>query len=67
MVFVASGPCFAGRLCYGNQQVHKNLTKANMKVDLKKTVVICNGANANRLLKKVWRAGRLRYYQRSWC
>eukprot|EP00971_Amphidinium_carterae_P128670 2548433-Amphidinium_carterae.1 len=30
-----------------------------MKVNLKKTVVICNGANAKILLKKVWRAGRL--------
>eukprot|EP00971_Amphidinium_carterae_P157107 3114108-Amphidinium_carterae.1 len=30
-----------------------------MKVNLKKTVVICNGANAKRLLMKVWRAGRL--------
>eukprot|EP00971_Amphidinium_carterae_P179245 3555473-Amphidinium_carterae.1 len=30
-----------------------------MKVNLKKTLVICNGANAKRLLTKVWRAGRL--------
>eukprot|EP00971_Amphidinium_carterae_P026319 519143-Amphidinium_carterae.1 len=30
-----------------------------MKVNLKKTLVICNGANAKRLLMKVWRAGRL--------
>eukprot|EP00971_Amphidinium_carterae_P155144 3076594-Amphidinium_carterae.2 len=59
MVLVASGPCFAGHLCYGYRQVHKSLTKANMKVNLKKTVVICNGANAKRLLIKVWRAGRL--------
>eukprot|EP00971_Amphidinium_carterae_P241970 4804262-Amphidinium_carterae.2 len=59
MVLVASGPCFAGHLCYGYRQVHKSLTKANMKVNLKKTVVICNGANAKRLLMKVWRAGRL--------
>eukprot|EP00971_Amphidinium_carterae_P134857 2672527-Amphidinium_carterae.1 len=59
MVLVASGPCFAGHLCYGYRQVHKSLTKANMKVNLKKTVVICKGANAKRLLMKVWRAGRL--------
>eukprot|EP00971_Amphidinium_carterae_P289552 5749312-Amphidinium_carterae.1 len=30
-----------------------------MKVNLEKTVVICNGANAKRLLMKVWRTGRL--------
>eukprot|EP00971_Amphidinium_carterae_P343039 6482569-Amphidinium_carterae.1 len=59
MVFVAPGPCFAGHLCYGYRQVHKSFTKANMKVNLKKTVVICNGATAKRLLMKVWRAGRL--------
>eukprot|EP00971_Amphidinium_carterae_P255709 5076710-Amphidinium_carterae.2 len=59
MVLVASGPCFAGHLCYGYRQVHKSLTHANMKVNPKKTVVICNGANAKRLLMKVWRVGRL--------
>eukprot|EP00971_Amphidinium_carterae_P351193 6491966-Amphidinium_carterae.1 len=61
MVLVAQGPCFARHLCHGYRQVHKSLTKANMiqKVNLKKTVVICNGANAKRLLMKVWRAGRL--------
>eukprot|EP00971_Amphidinium_carterae_P224822 4460165-Amphidinium_carterae.1 len=59
MVLIASGPCFAGHLCYGYRQVLKSLTKANMKVNLKKTLVICNGANAKRLLMKVWRAGRL--------
>eukprot|EP00971_Amphidinium_carterae_P032952 648472-Amphidinium_carterae.1 len=58
MVLVASGPCFAGHLCDGYRQVHKSLTKANMKVNLKKIVVICNGANAKRLLMKVWRSGR---------
>eukprot|EP00971_Amphidinium_carterae_P199618 3962260-Amphidinium_carterae.1 len=31
MVLVASGPCFAGHLCYGYRQVHKSLTQANMK------------------------------------
>eukprot|EP00971_Amphidinium_carterae_P163972 3251067-Amphidinium_carterae.2 len=30
-----------------------------MKVNLKKTVVICNGANAKRLLMKAWRVGWL--------
>eukprot|EP00971_Amphidinium_carterae_P054240 1068472-Amphidinium_carterae.1 len=30
-----------------------------MKVNLKKTVVICNGTKAKRLLMKVWKAGRL--------
>eukprot|EP00971_Amphidinium_carterae_P149304 2960214-Amphidinium_carterae.2 len=61
MVLVAPGPCFAGHLCYGYRQVHKSLTKANIKVNkkIKKTVVICNGANAKRLLMKVWRGGRL--------
>eukprot|EP00971_Amphidinium_carterae_P051966 1022880-Amphidinium_carterae.1 len=59
MVLIASGPCFAGHLCYGYRQVLKSLTAANMKVNLKKTLVICNGANAKRLLMKVWRAGRL--------
>eukprot|EP00971_Amphidinium_carterae_P005194 103698-Amphidinium_carterae.1 len=59
MVLVASGPCFAGNLCYAYRQVHKSLTAANMKVNRQKTVVICNGANAKRLLMKVWRAGRL--------
>eukprot|EP00971_Amphidinium_carterae_P128405 2543549-Amphidinium_carterae.1 len=59
MVLVASGPCFARHLCYGDRQVHKSWTKANMKVNLKKTVVICNGANDKRFLMKVWRSGRL--------
>eukprot|EP00971_Amphidinium_carterae_P093330 1846797-Amphidinium_carterae.1 len=59
MVLVAHGPCFAGNLCYAYRQVHKSLVKANMKVNLQKTVVICNGANAKRLLMKVWKAGRL--------
>eukprot|EP00971_Amphidinium_carterae_P263410 5226246-Amphidinium_carterae.1 len=59
MVLVASGPCFAGHLCYGYRQVHWSPTLANMKVNFKKTVVICNGANAKRLLIKVWRAGSL--------
>eukprot|EP00971_Amphidinium_carterae_P297829 5917642-Amphidinium_carterae.1 len=59
MVLVAHGPCFAGHLCYGYRQVHKSLIKANVKVNLQKTVVICNGANAKRLLMKVWKAGRL--------
>eukprot|EP00971_Amphidinium_carterae_P165904 3288554-Amphidinium_carterae.1 len=59
MVLIASGPCFAGHLCYGYRQVLRSLTAANMKVNLKKTLVICNGANAKRLLMKVWRSGRL--------
>eukprot|EP00971_Amphidinium_carterae_P086779 1717279-Amphidinium_carterae.1 len=59
MVLIASGPCFAGNLCYAYRQVLKSLTAANMKVNLKKTLIICNGANAKRLLTKVWRAGRL--------
>eukprot|EP00971_Amphidinium_carterae_P041049 806159-Amphidinium_carterae.1 len=37
---VAQGPNFAGNLCHGYRQprqVHKSLTQANMKVNLKKT------------------------------
>eukprot|EP00971_Amphidinium_carterae_P078877 1560642-Amphidinium_carterae.1 len=30
-----------------------------MKVNLKKAVVLCNGAKAKKLGKKVWRTGRL--------
>eukprot|EP00971_Amphidinium_carterae_P169572 3359446-Amphidinium_carterae.1 len=37
----------------------KKLTKANIKVNLKKTVVLCNGAKAGKLAKKVWRTSRL--------
>eukprot|EP00971_Amphidinium_carterae_P110025 2179450-Amphidinium_carterae.3 len=51
MVLVAKGPCFVGNLCHAYRQVPKSLTQAIMKV--------CNGANAKRLLMKVWRAGRL--------
>eukprot|EP00971_Amphidinium_carterae_P256400 5090926-Amphidinium_carterae.1 len=60
MVLVAC--CLRPLLCWAPLPwipVRKSLTKANMKVNLKKTVVICNGANAKRLLMKVWRAGRL--------
>eukprot|EP00971_Amphidinium_carterae_P258521 5131066-Amphidinium_carterae.1 len=32
---------------------------ANMLVNLKKTVVICNGAKTKQFLMKVWRKGRL--------
>eukprot|EP00971_Amphidinium_carterae_P350262 6491460-Amphidinium_carterae.2 len=35
MVLVASGPCFAGHLCYGYRQAHRSLTKVNMEVNLK--------------------------------
>eukprot|EP00971_Amphidinium_carterae_P137110 2717150-Amphidinium_carterae.2 len=35
------------------------LVAPNMQVNLKKTVVICTGAKAKRLLMKVWRAGTL--------
>eukprot|EP00971_Amphidinium_carterae_P070931 1402722-Amphidinium_carterae.2 len=55
MVLVAKVYNFAGNLCYGYRQVHRNLTAANIQVDLKKRVVICNGAKAKRLLMKVWR------------
>eukprot|EP00971_Amphidinium_carterae_P315938 6280158-Amphidinium_carterae.2 len=30
-----------------------------MKVNLKKTVVLCNGAKTKKLMQKVWRTGRL--------
>eukprot|EP00971_Amphidinium_carterae_P102344 2026227-Amphidinium_carterae.2 len=30
-----------------------------MKVNLKKTIVLCNGAKAKKLKQKVWRTGRL--------
>eukprot|EP00971_Amphidinium_carterae_P148881 2951664-Amphidinium_carterae.1 len=46
-------------LCYGYRQVHRGLTAANMQVNLKNTVVICNGTKIKHLLMKVWRAGRL--------
>eukprot|EP00971_Amphidinium_carterae_P201002 3988585-Amphidinium_carterae.1 len=59
MVLVAKGPGFASNLCQGYRQVYKTLTHAIMLVNPKKTVVICNGANAKRLLMRVWRKGRL--------
>eukprot|EP00971_Amphidinium_carterae_P050334 991815-Amphidinium_carterae.1 len=37
MVLVAKGPSCAGNLCHGYRQVHKSLTQANMKDNLKKT------------------------------
>eukprot|EP00971_Amphidinium_carterae_P084209 1667072-Amphidinium_carterae.1 len=44
MVLVATCYNFAGKLCYGYGQVHRNLAAANARVNLKRTVVICNGA-----------------------
>eukprot|EP00971_Amphidinium_carterae_P347327 6489264-Amphidinium_carterae.2 len=58
-VLVAKGKNFAVHLCQAYRRVHRSLTQANMKVNLKKTVVPCNGAKAKRLVKKVWKNGRL--------
>eukprot|EP00971_Amphidinium_carterae_P039202 770590-Amphidinium_carterae.1 len=65
MVLVAQGPHFAGNLRHGYRQVHRSLTQANMKVNLKKTVVVCNGAKAKRLLTKVWKAAFKQYMNRA--
>eukprot|EP00971_Amphidinium_carterae_P223601 4436503-Amphidinium_carterae.1 len=59
MVLVAKGKNFAVHLCQAYRRLHRSLTQANMKVNLKKTVVLCNGAKAKRLVKKVWKTGRL--------
>eukprot|EP00971_Amphidinium_carterae_P166115 3292667-Amphidinium_carterae.4 len=59
MVLVAKGTHFGVHLCQAYRRVHRSLTQANMKVNLKKTVVLCNGAKAKRLGKKVWKTGRL--------
>eukprot|EP00971_Amphidinium_carterae_P124709 2470273-Amphidinium_carterae.1 len=45
MVLVAKAYNFAGNLGYGYRQFHRNVTSANMQVNLKKTVAICNGAS----------------------
>eukprot|EP00971_Amphidinium_carterae_P293389 5824815-Amphidinium_carterae.1 len=50
MVLVAKGHHFAVHLCQAYRRVHSSLTKANMKVNLKKTVVLCNGAKDPRKL-----------------
>eukprot|EP00971_Amphidinium_carterae_P053305 1049913-Amphidinium_carterae.2 len=59
MVLVAKGNHFAVHLCQAYRRVHSSLTKANMNVNLKKTAVLCNGAKAKKLVKNVWRTGRL--------
>eukprot|EP00971_Amphidinium_carterae_P183417 3640459-Amphidinium_carterae.2 len=41
MVLVAKGTHFAVHLCQAYRRVHHSLTQANMKVNLKKTVVLC--------------------------
>eukprot|EP00971_Amphidinium_carterae_P244788 4860245-Amphidinium_carterae.1 len=63
MVLVAKGPGFATNLCQGYRQVCKPLTRANVLVNPKKTVVICNGTNAKRLLMRV--GGKAGYRRRA--
>eukprot|EP00971_Amphidinium_carterae_P152721 3027054-Amphidinium_carterae.4 len=59
MVLVATGHQFALHLCHAYRRAHSSLTKANVQVNLKKTVVLCNGAKAKKLVQKLWRTGRL--------
>eukprot|EP00971_Amphidinium_carterae_P319361 6347297-Amphidinium_carterae.3 len=59
MVLVASGPYFAHYLWDSYRDVIKALKQANMQVNPKKTVVICNGTHTKNKLKKAWRAGLL--------
>eukprot|EP00971_Amphidinium_carterae_P191688 3803587-Amphidinium_carterae.1 len=61
------GPgCFRTSLCSlsvtirdSYRDVIKALKQANMQVNPKKTVIICNGTNTRNKLKKAWRAGLL--------
>eukprot|EP00971_Amphidinium_carterae_P077015 1521748-Amphidinium_carterae.2 len=57
MVLVGKGKTV--QVCQAHRRVRRNLTQANMKVNLKRTVVLCNGAKTKRLVKKVWKTGRL--------
>eukprot|EP00971_Amphidinium_carterae_P247274 4910729-Amphidinium_carterae.1 len=56
MVLVASGPHFAHYLRDSYKQVLKALKQANMQVNPKKTVVICNDTYTKNKLKRAWRA-----------
>eukprot|EP00971_Amphidinium_carterae_P273953 5437239-Amphidinium_carterae.1 len=59
MVIVAKGPHFAVEVCQAYRRVHRSLTQAKMKVNLRKIVVLCNGAKAKRMAPQ----GN---YQRPW-
>eukprot|EP00971_Amphidinium_carterae_P046487 915593-Amphidinium_carterae.1 len=59
MVLVACGPYFAYYLRDNYRDLIKALRQANMQVDPKKTVIICNGTHTKNKLKKAWRAGLL--------
>eukprot|EP00971_Amphidinium_carterae_P265988 5276304-Amphidinium_carterae.2 len=59
IVLVAKRTHFAVNLCQAYRRAHRSLTQANMKVNLKKTVVRCNAAKAKRLVMKVWKSGGL--------
>eukprot|EP00971_Amphidinium_carterae_P015543 306832-Amphidinium_carterae.1 len=59
MVLVAAGPHFAHYFRDSYRNVLKALKQANMQVNPKKTVVICNGTRAKNKLKRAWRAGLL--------
>eukprot|EP00971_Amphidinium_carterae_P209623 4158181-Amphidinium_carterae.1 len=59
MVLISRGPNFAGNLCFAYRQIVKSLTDVNMRVDARKTVVLCNVSVAKLNLMKVWRVGRL--------
>eukprot|EP00971_Amphidinium_carterae_P106791 2115397-Amphidinium_carterae.1 len=59
MVLVAAGPHFAHYLRDSYKSVLKVLKQANMQVNLKKTVVICNGTHTKNKLMRAWRAGLL--------
>eukprot|EP00971_Amphidinium_carterae_P011711 230580-Amphidinium_carterae.1 len=57
MVLVASGPYFAHYLRDSYRDVIKALRQANMQVNPKKTVIICNGTHTKNKLTRAWRAG----------
>eukprot|EP00971_Amphidinium_carterae_P102131 2021687-Amphidinium_carterae.1 len=59
IIFFVSGPFFAHYLRDSYRNLIKALKHANMQVNPKKTVVICNGTHAKNKLKKAWRAGPL--------
>eukprot|EP00971_Amphidinium_carterae_P147845 2930466-Amphidinium_carterae.1 len=59
MVLVAAGPHFAHYLRDSYKSVLKALKQANMQVNQKKTVVICNGTHTKNKLMRAWRSGLL--------
>eukprot|EP00971_Amphidinium_carterae_P010274 202999-Amphidinium_carterae.1 len=59
MVLVAAGPHFAHNLRDSYKCVLKALKQANMQVNPKKIVVICNGTHTKNKLMRAWRSGLL--------